>query len=388
MGWGGMSVGADIRVAIACGGTGGHLFPGLAVGVELRARGARVTLMVSPKEVDREAVSGVTGMDVCVLPAAGWTGGNRLRFVASVARSLASARRAFREARPDVVLAMGGFTSMAPIVAGRWRGAATALHEANTVPGRANRWLARWVDVSMVGFGEAAGRWPCRNVEVTGTPVRGVFVPREAGRCRADLGLDPARPVVAVLGGSQGATGLNRAVAEALPGLLRRWPGLQWVHVCGHRDLGEMRAAHAAAGARSVVEAFSTRVEVVLGAATLAVARSGASTLAELAAMGVPSVLVPFPAAVDDHQRVNAEALVRAGAARWVAQGEATPERLGSELGALLDDMSGREAMARAARGLHRPESARVIAERLLGLAGLRRGVGPAGEVRMAGGIS
>ena len=193
-------------------------------------------------------------------------------------------------------------------------------HESNTVPGRANRWLARWVDVGMLGFEEAAARWPSGRCEVTGTPVREVFRPMDAARCRMELGLDPGRPVMAVMGGSQGATGLNRAFAAALPAIMARWPGLQFVHLCGHRDRDAMREAHARAGARSVVEAFSGRVEVILGAATIALARSGASTMAELAATGVASILVPFPAAVDDHQRLNAAAFERAGAARMLEQ--------------------------------------------------------------------
>lgn len=371
-----MSVGAGMRVAIACGGTGGHLFPGMAVGRELRARGVDVTLLVSPKEVDREAVAGEADLAVRVLPSVALQGWNLPGFAWSLARSLAGARRIFRDGRPDAVLAMGGFTSAAPILAGRWAGAATALHEANTVPGRANRGLSRWVDWVMVGFEEAAGRWPVGNVEVTGTPVREVFRELDPGACRVALGLDPARPVLAVMGGSQGANGLNAAVAAALPVLVSRWPGLQIVHLCGHRDLGPMREAHARAGVRSVVEAFSGRMETCLGASTVAVARSGASTLAEFAAMGLPSVLVPFPAAVDDHQRINAQAFVRAGAARMLPQAEATPARLVAELAPVLEDEGARAAQSAAARRLHRPEAARGIAERLLDLALVRRGAG------------
>ncbi len=386
-----MSMSAPVHVAVACGGTGGHLFPGLAIGRELRALGARVTLLVSEKEVDREAVAGVADLAVRVLPGVGLQGGNHAGFAIAGARALLAARRVFRGDRPDVVLGMGGFTSAAPVIVGRWMGAATAVHEANTVPGRANRWLSRWVDLAMVGFEEAAGRWSSGRAEVTGTPVREVFRALDAGRCREELGLEPGRPVLAVMGGSQGASGLNRAIAAALPALLARWPRLQFVHLCGHRDVGEMQAAHEAAGARSVVEAFSARVEVILGAATVAVARSGASTLAELAAMGVASVLVPFPAAVDDHQRVNAEVFGRAGASRVMAQADATPGRLLEVLGGMLDDEAVRRAHGAAARALHRPGAARRIAERLQGLAGVRGGacrrVDVPGVAGAAGGI-
>ena len=367
-----MSGATDMEVAVACGGTGGHLFPGLAVGRELRARGVGVTLLVSPKEVDREAVAGVTDLRVRVLPAVGLQGRNYLGFGWSVVRSMVAARRLFRERRPSVVLGMGGFTSVPPILAGRWMGCRTALHESNTVPGRANRWLGRRVDLAMVGFEEASGRWGARSVEVTGTPVRECIRPLDATSCRVELGLDPAKPVLTIMGGSQGATGLNRAMAAALPQIVARWPFLQCLHLCGHRDLEAMRRAHAEAGMRSVVEPFSSRMERVLGATTVAVARSGASTLAEFAAAGVPSVLVPFPASVDDHQRFNARAMEVAGAARVMEPADMAPGRVVVALACFLDDEPARARCARAALGLHRPDAARRMADRLVALARVR----------------
>lgn len=367
-----MSGATDMEVAVACGGTGGHLFPGLAVGRELRAQGVGVTLLVSPKEVDREAVDGVTDLRVRVLPAVGLQGRNYPGFGWSVALSMLAARRLFRERRPAVVLGMGGFTSVPPILVGRWMRCGTALHESNTVPGRANRWLGRRVDVAMMGFDEAAGRWDARAMEVTGTPVRESIRPLDAASCRGELGLDPSRPVLTIMGGSQGATGLNRAMAAALPHLASRWPSLQCVHLCGHRDVEAMRRAHAEAGMRSVVEPFSNRMERVLGATTVAVARSGASTLAEFAAAGVPSVLVPLPTSVDDHQRFNARAMERAGGARVLEQADMVPGRVMGALAGFLDDEPARARCARAAMALHRPDAARRMAERLVALARMR----------------
>jgi len=372
----------SIHVAIACGGTGGHLFPGVAVGRALVRRGVRVTLLISPKEVDREAVRGVEGMTVAVLSAVGLQGRNHLAFGWAFLRSLVLARSLFRRDPPASVLAMGGFTSAPPILAGRGCGAVTALHESNAIPGRANRWLSRWVDAAFVGFPETADRWPRRGAEVTGTPVREEFGRCEVTESRVALGLDPGRPVLSILGGSQGATGLNDAVRQALPGLLRQHPGLQFIHLTGARDVDAIRQAYGAVGASARVEAFSSRMDHVLGATTVALARSGASTLAEFAAAGVPSVLMPFPAAVDDHQRLNADVFVRAGAARLLAQREAGAGALEGLIGSMLRSPGELEEMGRCAARMHRPESAERIAERLGSLASGPFGAAPAGTMK------
>lgn len=386
-----------MHVAIACGGTGGHLFPGLAVARALARRGVRATLLVSQKEIDRQAVAGVTDVGVEALPAVGLQGRNYPGFAWAFLRSVRAARSLFRRDRPELVLAMGGFTSAPPVVAAKLGGISTALHESNTIPGRANRWLARLVDAAFVGFEEAVPRLRGVTAEVTGTPVRDAFVRGDAGAARLDLGLDPGRPVVAVLGGSQGATGLNDAVREALPAIGRTRPDVQFVHLTGARDLGLVEAAYRSAHLNARVLAFSDRVDVVLRAATVAIARSGASTLAEFAAMGLPSILVPFPAAVDDHQRFNAEAFARAGAARWIAQRDAQPRAICDLLGDLLDGGAAHAALSAGAARLHRADAADRIAERLLVLVagpfaskpgrsgGVTSGAaGPGGGVRLA----
>ena len=161
-----------MRMAIACGGTGGHLFPGLAVAEHLRARGCRVTLLISPKEVDQQGVKADAGMEVLTLPAVGLTRGGELAFVKGFIRSYRSARRFFRFNPPMAALAMGGFTSAPPLLAARHFGALAFLHESNCVPGRANRWLSWIVTRAFVGFPTAAGRLHTGNVTVSGTPVR------------------------------------------------------------------------------------------------------------------------------------------------------------------------------------------------------------------------
>ncbi len=162
-------------VAIACGGTGGHLFPGLAVAGELKKRGCRAALLISPKDIDQQAVKTARDAEIFTLPAVGLQNRNYFSFAGSFVKSLFAARKIFRRSKPDAVLAMGGFTSAPPVLAAKMSGARTFLHESNTIPGRANRFLARFVDEAFVGFPETAARLRAGKVTRTGTPVRPQF---------------------------------------------------------------------------------------------------------------------------------------------------------------------------------------------------------------------
>lgn len=354
------------RIAIACGGTGGHLFPGLAVAEALRARGGSVLLLVSSKEVDRQALSGAGEAEVAALPAVGLERGGWGRFLRGFWRSLVQSRALFRERPPSAVLAMGGFTGAPPILAGRHLGAATYLHEANAVAGRANRWLARVVDCAFVHFPEAACQLRQREVLLTGMPVRSSLLGLDAGACRQTLGLDPERAVLLVAGGSQGARAINEAVVRLLPALALVEPELQFVHLTGPHDIEWVRQAYAARQRRAVVVPFLTRMELALGAATVAISRAGASALAEFAALRLPAILIPFPAAADNHQFHNARAFEVSGAARLQLQAEATPEQLLWAVRDLLRTASTRQSMSAALGRWHRSDAADRIAEAML----------------------
>lgn len=368
-----MTAEATLRIAIACGGTGGHLFPGAAVGRALLARGCSVTLLVSQKEVDRRALAGLGWPHASAsLPAVGLSGFNYPRFAWGLLRAGLAARRLFRAARPDVVLAMGGFTSAPAALAGRWLGAAALLHESNVIPGRANRWLAPWVDEVMVGFSEAGTKLRNRSVSATGTPVRpaiGVPKPDEA---RRRLGLEPDRPVLLVMGGSQGASALNRLA----PGIFRAAreldPSLQFAHLCGRRDESTARSAAAGLGAPCRVEPFTDSIEDWLAAASVAVSRAGASSLAEFAAARLPSILIPYPAAADNHQWHNARVFATANAAELCAEANATAPDLARRVVHILQSPARRERMTLALAELHTPGAADAIADRTMA-GGLRR---------------
>ena len=351
-------------VAIACGGTGVHLFPGLAVAAQLRQRGCAVAVMISPKEVDQQAVQSARGLEIITLPAVALQNGNYFAFARSFARSWRAARQVFQAHPPSAVLAMGGFTSVPPVLAAKKFGAKTFLHESNTIPGRANRVLARWVDSAFVGFPQAASRLHNRHPVVSGTPVRAEFQPRDPALCRVRLGLDPHRPTILVVGGSQGASGINRMIISLLPLLgQRNW---QWLHLTGGADFASVQAAYASYGLKAVVKPFSSEMEFALGAASVAVSRSGASSLAEMAAMRLPMLLVPYPTAADNHQLANALAFVCTGAARMLEQKNATPATCLAMLQELVENEQTQAGLRAALVQWHTPRAAEHIADDIM----------------------
>jgi UDP-N-acetylglucosamine--N-acetylmuramyl-(pentapeptide) pyrophosphoryl-undecaprenol N-acetylglucosamine transferase len=368
-------------VAIACGGTGGHLFPGLAVAGELQKRGCAVALLISPKEVDQQAVKSARDLEIFTLPAVALQNKNYFSFAKSFWNSFCASKKMFDQHRPAAVLAMGGFTSAPPILAARTFGAKTFLHESNTIPGRANHFLARFVDEAFIGFPEAATRLRAKKVCITGTPVRAQF--SNSGResvhsekqnqlnpvatienCRSALGLDSNRPTILVMGGSQGAIGLNEMILSALPLLAgKNW---QWLHLTGAADFEKIDQAYAARGMNAFVKPFFAEMDLALGAATACVSRSGASSLAEIAAMRLPSLLVPYPAAADNHQFVNARAFEKTGAAKLLEQKNSTPEEVAALLCELAGDAAVREKIQTSLVHWHAPKAAEQIAENIL----------------------
>ena len=365
-------------VAIACGGTGGHLFPGLAVAEQLQQRGCAVGLLISPKDVDQEAVKSARGMAIFTLPAVGLQNRNYFSFAGSFVKSLFATRTIFQARPPRAVLAMGGFTSAPPIWVGKGFGAKTFLHESNTIPGRANRLLSRFVDEAFIGFPSASARLHARKVTTTGTPVRPQFQPCDAMVCRAKLfGVPPSggsgqppeggtpnrRPTILVMGGSQGASGINDLILSALPSLGDRAPVWQWLHLTGRGDVEKLQQAYDARGFKAMVKPFLAEMDLALGAATVAVSRAGASSLAEIAAMRLPTLLVPYPAAADNHQFYNAQAFEATGAARMLEQKSATPEKVAALLRELVEDPGARARIQTALAQWHASRAAEQIAE-------------------------
>ncbi len=353
-------------IVIACGGTGGHLFPGLAIAEKLAALRARITLIISKKEVDQQAIRKVNGCEIVALPAVGFERGKPVAFLRGFRNSYLITKRLFRHYKPDAIIAMGGFTSAAPILSGKAAGACTFLHESNAIPGRANRWLSRFVDQAFVGFPSAGQKLSRCPVKITGTPVRSQFQPRDSASCRAALGFDRTRPMIVVVGGSQGACGINRIIARCLPLLARVHPEWQWFHITGAKDADVMKMAYSRLGLAARVHTFFDHMELALGGATLAVSRAGASSLAELAATTVPALLIPYPAAADDHQWFNAQEFVNTGAAEILLEREANEERVITLLKKLAADQMVRQSMETALVRWQRPEAADEITRHIV----------------------
>ena len=349
-----------MRVAIAGGGTGGHIIPALAIADELKASsGAEILFIGTPR-----------GLESRLVPAAGYalrmidvgqlknvSLATRARTLLDLPLGLMRCRKLLREFRPDVVVGVGGYASGPAMGAAILIRIPTLAFEPNAYPGLANRLVGKWVKAAAVNFAPASKYF--RNAQVTGIPVREEFFrlrPRPMD----------APPHLLVFGGSQGARALNAVMPQIAASLLEAVPGLTILHQAGARHAESTLAAYEASGAprkRWQVHAFMDDMPRRFEAADLVLARSGASTVAELAAAGKPSLLIPFPQAADDHQRKNAEALVEVGAARMMLEKELTPEGLRETVIRMMGDRAGLERMGEQARTMAHPDATRRIAE-------------------------
>ncbi len=368
-----------LQVVIAGGGTGGHLYPGIAVARELLTRrpDARVSFAGTAAGIEARVVPR-EGFALDLVRSAGLKGKSiaaRMRGAALLPVSLADAWRIVSRRRPQLVIGVGGYSSGPVVLVAATRGVPTMLLEQNAMPGLTNRLLARVVRAAALTFPESAPFFGAKAI-VTGNPVRPEFLsgaggqrtwrPASAGR----QGDEPEGAEVLIFGGSQGAHAINMAMVEAAPELAARGRHLRITHQTGERDVGTVRAAYARAGLDAVVEPFLYDMGRRIGQADVIVCRAGATTLAELAAAGKPAILVPLPTATDNHQRKNAEAVARAGAAVVLRQAEATGDVLADRILSLAADKAARERMAAASRSLARPDAARLIVDKALAIAG------------------
>lgn len=351
---------------IAGGGTGGHIIPALAVARELVARhGAEVRFLGTERGLETRLVpaAGFKLELIHVGPLKNVSLRTRLNTLLDLPRGFFACRALLKAFKPDMVFGVGGYASGPGMAAALASGVPTMAFEPNAMPGLANRLVGKRVQAAAVNF-PAAAKW-FRNVEVTGVPVRPEFF---------SVGPAPQGPPhLLIFGGSQGAGIFNRTLPKIVAELLESVPGLTVLHQAGARHADTTLDAYRASGAdpaRWQVSAFLDDMPARFALAHLVMARSGASTVAELAAAGKPSLLVPFAAAADDHQTRNAEEMAGAGAAELLPETElAQPELLLEALKRLLGDPARLERMSAAARTQAHPDAAVRIAERIAGLA-------------------
>jgi UDP-N-acetylglucosamine--N-acetylmuramyl-(pentapeptide) pyrophosphoryl-undecaprenol N-acetylglucosamine transferase len=351
---------------LAGGGSGGHVFPALAVAEALAAKGWRVSFLGGEAGMERRLI-GERGLPFYALSARPFLGRGLLgkaRAAVTLAGSSLSAARLVRRLDADVVLGTGGYVSAPAVLGARLARRPVLLLEPNARAGVANRFLSRFARGAAVGYREAGTDLRCP-AWVTGVPVRAAFfaVPEAL----------PEDPRLLVLGGSQGARQINATLPQVAKRLLAALPALSILHQTGDKNLEATRRAYASAGLDGRVEVvpFIADVAAAMAASTLIVSRAGAITIAEICAAGRGSVFVPLTIA-QAHQVDNARALAQAGAARMIPSDELTPERLGDLLAELLADRVGLNAMARAARSLARPDAAEAIGDRLAELVARR----------------
>ncbi len=304
------------RFLISCGGTGGHLSPGIALAEGLIARGHETRLLISMKKVDSRLVEKYPGLTFERMPGTGfsWNPARMARFAASQVSALRFCNHLIRDTRPDLIVGFGGFTSAPAAVAGRMHGIPVALHESNRVPGMAIRALGRFADRVYLPFGIRVSGVRGSAVRYSGLPVRREIVRLPAAQARQALGLDPMQKVLVILGGSQGASALNAWATAKLEMLALE--GIQVYCVAGLGKAAPETVFHRSRmgePVKAVFVPFCDRVAELLSAADVVISRAGAGTLAELIRCEVPAILVPYPHAASDHQRANAAYFERQG---------------------------------------------------------------------------
>ncbi len=363
-------MGKKLKIAVACGGTGGHIFPGLATGHELLKRGHNVTLWLAGKDIESDAVKDWPGK-IITIPSEGFQFGFSLRSVGTLFKLFKAYRLSLtpmRKANPDVVLAMGSYASFGSVKAAKKLKIPYVLHEANLLPGRAVSLLARRANTVAVSFEKSRFYLKHGNIETTGMPLRQALQqasnrpPRERGAG------EPMR--ILVMGGSRGAQVLNETVPGAIVAAVGKGIAIEVEHIAGLQNSEAVEEIYAAAGIKANVHHFVQHMEAIYPCIDLAICRAGAATCAELSAFALPALLIPYPTAVRNHQMGNARVLQDFSAADVVAQSDLTASWLCDYLVRVAEQPERLERMAVAMKKRAQPNAAGRLADLLETVAG------------------
>ena len=354
-------VSMSFKILIACGGTGGHLFPGIAVAEALRARGHEVMLLISEKQVDAEASAKYRHLNFETMQAVAkppTLSPRMLPFLLKLWGSIRHCKKVIRDFQADAVIGMGGFTSLPPVYAGHKLGLKTFIHDSNARPGRANVMTSRFCTRVFLGLGAARAFFIGRETVITGTPVRPEILDLPSrDEAAALFELNPDRATILVTGGSQGARRLNELSAEAAALLPAE---TQVLHIAGALDFERVVEISKGRPGYRVV-GFCDKMAHAYAMADVVVARSGASSLTEISVSGHPSILVPYPFAADDHQTRNAEVFSEVGAAILIQEKNLDAAKFADLATSILQDLPTYKRMAKAARALAIPDAAERV---------------------------
>jgi UDP-N-acetylglucosamine--N-acetylmuramyl-(pentapeptide) pyrophosphoryl-undecaprenol N-acetylglucosamine transferase len=360
--------GKPFRAVIAGGGTGGHLFPGIAVARELEHRFEKIEILfvVGRRRMESDLLLRygyqIRSLDVEGLKGRGWKKG--LIVVVKLPKSVHQSASILKEFSPALVLGMGGYSAGPICLAARFKGIPTAIHEQNSYPGLTNRLLSRVVNRVFITFEESRVHFKVNSLVLTGNPVRKELF-SDANHEKEDNGIF----TILVMGGSQGARAINQVFVEALASLVAKGRNLQVIHQTGETDYERALEDYHNRELKAELFPFIQDMKAAYGRADLVLSRAGATTIFELAALGKPSILIPYPYAANQHQETNARSLVRSGGAEMIHQGELNAERLTRALAKYMDNPLLLKEMGERAQKVGRPDAARVIVDQLVEMA-------------------
>jgi UDP-N-acetylglucosamine--N-acetylmuramyl-(pentapeptide) pyrophosphoryl-undecaprenol N-acetylglucosamine transferase len=361
-----------MRVVIAGGGTGGHLYPVLALSEELSKRDPTIEILFMGTEKGIEAkVVPREGYTIEFIPGEGFMGKSFLKKIRSLFRLVKGLKESYRylnSIQPDVVIGSGGYASFAPVFSAWLLSIPTMILEQNTVPGKTNRFLGRIVRSVCVTYQDSMAYFPRGKVHLSGNPVRESLL---KGSRPAALKLFSMRDdlfTILIFGGSSGARSINAAVAESLRYFLDLKKQLQFLHQTGEKDFDFARDAYRSFGFMGTVSPFIYQMPEAYAISDLVISRSGATTLAEICAMGKASILIPYPYATANHQEINAKKLENLGACTVIRDAELTGKKLAEEVKRLFHDSNLRNAMGKKALGFGRPDAVKRIADIVISL--------------------
>ena len=352
-----------IRLIITGGGTGGHLFPGIALAQAMMQEfpGCEVLFIGTERKIDKTALAAM-GFKTTTIKSQGLKGkslGAKLSALLHLPASLLEAIKIIRNFKPDLVFGVGGYVTGPVVLAAKLLGVTTCIHEQNSIPGLANKMLGHVADKIFVSLPGSEKYFPARKTIFSGNPVRHAIL-KKARDMKTGNKNEP--PTLLVLGGSQGARRLNSLLLEAAEKCLADIaPPLRIIHQTGEHDMDFVRQRYAELGLNAQVEAFYTDMASLYAEADLVVSRAGATTLAEITVFHKPVILVPFPYAADNHQEINGRYLVEAGGALMFRQADLSGEKLGLEIKRILADEKFRAQMAQNLKRIARPEATKII---------------------------